>query len=162
MSGNGLYIGVPNGVILCADSTPQHGLFQGRLYHGYHDGPIRVESFLEMTEIMEKLFNDLQFPRPGLRDRSFSEDGTAPYYGKKENKRIMSDKDLLTQHGDLGTFIIRVQQRQGVTRQGRVTWSEQNKTIRFRSILELIKLIESGIIAEHPELAEEENPSWED
>ena len=73
----------------------------------------------------------------------------------------MSDKELLAQHGELGTFIIRVQQRQAGTWQGRVTWVDQNKTIRFRSIFELIKLMESGILSEHPELAETEDVSWD-
>ena len=163
MSGNGIYIGIPNGVVLCADGEPHHGMFRGRLYHGYHDGPIEIESFLEMTQIMENLFDDLQFPRPGLKDRSFNEDqAKAGHIDKKEKVRIMSDKELLTHRGELGTFIIRVQQRQGGTWQGRVTWVDQNKTIRFRSVLELIKLIESGIITEHPELAEDESPSWDE
>lgn len=163
MSKSELYIGIPNGVVLCADEEPRHGMFRGRLYHGYCDGPIEVTSFREMTQIMERLFDDLHFPWPGLKDRSFSdEQRQASHAARNEKVRVMSDKELLTQHGDLGTFIIRVQQRQGGTWQGRVTWADQNKTIRFRSILELIKLIESGIIAEHPELAEDEAPSWDD
>lgn len=156
------YIGIPNGVVLCADGQPQHGIFRGRLYHGYHDGAIEVTSFLEMAQVMEQLFNDLQFPRPAVKDRTFfEEDAKAGDGRKKEKERIMSDKELLTQHGELGTFIIRVQQRQAGTWQGRVTWVDQNKTIRFRSIFELIKLIESGIIAEHPELEEAEDPTWD-
>ncbi len=156
------YIGTPNGVVLCVDREPRHGLLGGRLYHGYHDGPVEVTSFLEMTQIMEHLFNELQFPRAGLKDRSFiEEDAKAGDGRKKEKERIMSDKELLMQRGELGTFIIRVQQRQAGTWQGRVTWVDQNKSIRFRSIFELIKLIESGIIAEHPELAESEDPSWD-
>lgn len=156
------YIGIPNGVVFCLDEEQHHGLFRGRLYHGYHDGPIEVASFLEMTQVMEHLFNELQFPRAGLRDRSFiEEDAKAGDGRRKEKERIMSDKELLAQHGELGTFIIRVQQRQAGTWQGRVTWVDQNKTIRFRSIFELIKLMESGIISEHPELAENEDPSWD-
>ena len=57
----------------------------------------------------------------------------------------MSDKDLLSKHGDLGTFIIRVQHRQNSSWQGRITWMDQNKTVYFRSIWEMIKLVEEAL-----------------
>lgn len=169
MSRSELYIGIPNGVVLCADEGLTHDTFKGRMYHKYSKEPIRVTSFLELIREMENFFNDIHFPRAGTRDRSFTEKppalgsaGNAGYY-QKEREQVMSDKDLLKMHGDIGTFIIRVQQRQGGTWQGRITWADQNKTVRFRSVLEMIKLIEDGILAEHPELLEEEeSPSWED
>lgn len=57
----------------------------------------------------------------------------------------MRDEELLSQHGDLGSFIIRVQHRQNSSWQGRITWMEQDKTLYFRSIWEMIKLIASAI-----------------
>ena len=42
-----------------------------------------------------------------------------------------------------GTFIVRIQYRQNATWQGHVTWVEENKTLPFRSALELIKMIDS-------------------
>ena len=57
----------------------------------------------------------------------------------------MSDENLLSKHGDLGTFIVRVQHRQNSSWQGRITWMEENKTICFRSVWEMIKLIESAV-----------------
>ncbi len=57
----------------------------------------------------------------------------------------MKDEELLSKHGDLGSFIIRVQHRQNSSWQGRVTWMEKDQTMNFRSVLELIKLIESAI-----------------
>ena len=57
----------------------------------------------------------------------------------------MKDKALLSKHGDIGTFIVRVQHRQNSSWQGRVTWMEQDRTIQFRSVWEMIKLIESAV-----------------
>ena len=57
----------------------------------------------------------------------------------------MTDNELLAKHGDIGTFIVRVQHRQNSTWQGRVTWMEENKTVQFRSVWEMIKLIESAV-----------------
>ena len=174
---NELYIGMPNGIVLCVDEVLEHDTFRGRIYHKYSKEAIPVSSFWELVREMENLFNDIQFPRAGIRDRSFTKEPPtgkgqiqskgnaqqAPGIIRKEREIVMSDKDLLKMHGDYGTFIIRVQQRQGGTWQGRITWADQNKTVRFRSILEMIKLIEDGILAEHPELLEEEDtPSWDE
>lgn len=57
----------------------------------------------------------------------------------------MSDDELLSKHGDLGTFILRVQRRQNSTWQGRITWVNENKTLQFRSVWELTKLIEEAL-----------------
>lgn len=174
---NELYIGMPNGVVLCADEVLEHDTFRGRLYHKYSKEAIQVSSFWELVREMENLFNEIQFPRAGTRDRSFTKDpppgethqqlkGTTPKAFRNDNRErkiVMSDKELLNMHGDYGTFIIRVQQRQGGTWQGRITWADRNKTVHFRSVLEMIKLIEDGMLAEHPELLEEEDtPNWDE
>ena len=57
----------------------------------------------------------------------------------------MSDESLLSKHGDIGTFIVRVQHRQNSSWQGRITWMEEDKTVCFRSIWEMIKLIENAV-----------------
>ena len=57
----------------------------------------------------------------------------------------MSDDELLSKHGDLGTFNLRVQHRQNSTWQGRITWVNENKTLQFRSVWELTKLIEEAL-----------------
>ncbi|MEZ3433507.1 MAG: hypothetical protein K1W34_02540 [Lachnospiraceae bacterium] len=49
---------------------------------------------------------------------------------------------MLEKHGDIGTFVIRVQHRQHSSWQGRVTWLEEDKSVYFRSVLELIKIID--------------------
>lgn len=74
----------------------------------------------------------------------------------------MSDEELLNKHGDLGTFIIRVQHRQNSSWQGRVTWTEKDKTVYFRSVWELIKLIAGALdTVSEPEEGQEEI-SWPD
>ena len=71
----------------------------------------------------------------------------------------MSDENLLSTQGDIGTFIVRVQHRQNSSWQGRLTWMEQDKTISFRSVWEMIKLIESAVdTVSEPE--EEAGADW--
>lgn len=58
---------------------------------------------------------------------------------------MMDDGRLLQQHGEIGTFVIRVQHRQHSSWQGRVTWLEEDETVYFRSALELLKLIDGAL-----------------
>ncbi|KUJ24914.1 hypothetical protein AR437_03050 [Christensenella hongkongensis] len=46
--------------------------------------------------------------------------------------------------GKKATFIVQIQYRQNATWQGQVVWSEKNEKKKFRSALELIKLIDSA------------------
>ena len=71
----------------------------------------------------------------------------------------MSDEVLLSKHGDIGTFIVRVQHRQNSSWQGRITWMEEDRTIQFRSVWEMIKLIESAV-DQVSEPEDKENYSW--
>ena len=79
---------------------------------------------------------------------------------KEELTRVMEDEEMLDMHGDLGTFIIRVQHRQNSSWQGRITWVEQDKTLYFRSVWEMMKLIEEAL-ADHKESQEDKEVlSW--
>ncbi len=44
-----------------------------------------------------------------------------------------------------GTFIVKVDYCDNGTWQGEVTWAEENKRERFRSMLELIKLMDEAM-----------------
>ena len=137
------YIGAPNGVVLCVDRS-NGGELIGSFYHSYSREPVPFVGIGQMTLRMEKLYDYLQFPFPGTNSRSF---GKVPPPQRKTHERIkvMTDNELLAKHGDIGTFIVRVQHRQNSTWQGRVTWMEENKTVQFRSVWEMIKLIESAV-----------------
>ena len=47
--------------------------------------------------------------------------------------------------GNKGTFIIKIDQCQNETWQGRVVWADKNKTEHFRSALELMQLIDGAV-----------------
>lgn len=137
------YIGAPNGVVLCVNE--RHGCeFGGHFYHSYKTEPTDFMDLGQMTLLMEKFFDDLQFPHPGTNERNFISQ-SKPYIPHQERTKIMSDEQLLQKHGDIGTFIVRVQHRQNSSWQGRITWMEEDKTIQFRSVWEMVKLIESAM-----------------
>ena len=75
-------------------------------------------------------------------------------------QKPLKDEELLMQHGDLGSFIIRVQHRQNSSWQGRLTWVEKDQTVNFRSVWEMVKLIDSALnCAGNPE-SETPDPAW--
>ena len=108
-----------------------------------------------MLEVLESIWNAIGYPQESLINRSFViqqnskekkdyisvsylEDGT-----KDKIKVELSEADMEKRRGEQDTFIVRIQYRQNATWQGHVTWVDENKTVPFRSALELIKLIDS-------------------
>lgn len=143
MTENGRYIGTPNGIVLCVDRVDA-GRIEGRLYHGYCGEGIPFAGYEGIIKIAEEFFNALGFPFMGTSDRDIN--GRTHSYQKKERMaRVLKDDELLENHGDMGTFVIRVQHRQHSSWQGRVTYLEENKSVYFRSVLELIKIIDGAL-----------------
>ncbi len=137
------YIGTPNGVILCVDCIRGQQL-HARFYHAYQQEPVVVYTIEDLLFELEAFYDSINFPHPTTNDRIF-QGALRQGKNRKERKKIMSDKELLSKHGDLGTFIIRVQHRQNSSWQGRITWMDKDKTVYFRSIWEMIKLVGSAL-----------------
>lgn len=143
MAGTGHYIGTPNGIVLCVGQNGS-GTVEGHLYHAYSREGIPFRGYEEIIRIAEELFNALGFPHMGTSDRDIH--GRTHNYQRKEGMaRVMKDGELLEKHGDMGTFVIRVQHRQHSSWQGRVTYLEEDRTVYFRSALELIKIIDGTL-----------------
>ncbi len=153
------YIGTPNGVVLCIDEKNKERI-RGRIYHAYQEEATPISTFEEMVFKLEEFYDSINFPHPTTNDRSFQEQTPHPA-PRKGREKIMSDNTLLERHGDLGSFIIRVQHRQNSSWQGRITWMEEDKTVRFRSIFEMIKLVESALDTIGPGEEAETEASWD-
>lgn len=159
MSSTQWYIGTPSGVVLCVDNV-EGRRWSGRLYHGYSREKINVHSVEELVYSLEQVYDYLNFPHATMNSRSFQKDNKQAQR-IPEREKIMRDEELLSKHGDMGTFIIRVQHRQNSSWQGRITWMDQDKTMYFRSIWELVKLIDSALdMVSPPE--DDRTPSWTD
>ena len=154
------YIGTPNGVVLCVEEIAA-GRMKGYFYHNYEEDGVAFSGIDDLLLKLEQFYDMLQFPHPTTNSRSFQEKQVRKNQSQ-EKVKIMNDDNLLSKHGDLGTFIIRVQHRQNNSWQGRITWMEKNKTIYFRSIWEMIKLIASALDTVSVQEGEEKEQSWDD
>ena len=100
-------------------------------------------------------FDRLGYPFPGTESHYFIKHEKTQ---RIKMTRKLSDEEMLKNNGEQGTFIIRVEQRQHSSWQGRVTWVEEGKTENFRSALELLKMIDGALGGmDIKEDAEEEN-----
>ena len=155
------YIGSPNGIVLCIDRVEAKRRMSGRFYHRYQ----RTETVFENTDQMlfqfEQFFDRIRFPYPTTSERTFQE-RTVEKKGSQERAEMMSDEELLRKHGELGTFVVRVQHRENSSWQGRITWMEKNRTLYFRSVWEMVKLIASAVetAGDQETEPEEKEPSW--
>lgn len=152
------YVGVPNGVVLCMDHVSE-GHPCGRLYHSYSRDAAAFSNMDEIVFRMESLYDHLKFPYPGTNPRTFKK-GQKKACPGQERTKLMKDEELLGMHGDLGTFIVRVQHRQNSSWQGRITWMEEDRTVCFRSIWEMVKLIASAVDTAGMEEETPKEPSW--
>ena len=142
MTNSQCYIGTPNGIVLCIDRKEDSDLY-GRFWHAYREDAVEFTRIYQFVKEADKFFDDIRFPHPATNVRTF---GTETALGRRQEKtRVMADEKLLEKRGDLGTFIVRVQHRQNSSWQGRLTWIEEDKTVYFRSIWEMIKLVESAL-----------------
>ena len=130
-------------MILCIDQA-QKGQLQGSFYHAYTKEAEDFSTIEEAIFGLERFYDSLNFPHPTTDNRTFIKEERHTKF-RQERTRIMKDEELLNRHGDLGTFIVRVQHRQNSSWQGRITWMDQNKTVYFRSIWEMIKLVEEAL-----------------
>ena len=53
------------------------------------------------------------------------------------------NRDILV--GKKGTFVVHVQYLENSTWQGEIVWAEKNESLKFRSALELLKIMDSAL-----------------
>ncbi|MCI9197533.1 MAG: hypothetical protein HFH55_06465 [Lachnospiraceae bacterium] len=132
---------------------------RGRLYHAYSREGLKIANMEQLLFELEHFYDSIDFPHPSTNNRTFQ--GEIPHIGHRAGKeKVMSDEELLGRHGDLGTFIIRVQHRQNSSWQGRITWMDQDKTVYFRSMWEMLKLVDSALDTVSRWEDDRDEPTW--
>lgn len=126
--------------VFCLDSIKDFDL-NGRLYVGAEKHGFSVGNTGEFVKILEYIFDYCDFPQASHENRSFW-----PEKQVNNDKKVafMEEKMIESQpepKGEKATFIVQVQFRQHATWQGTVQWVEKGLTQRFRSELELMKLM---------------------
>ncbi len=94
------------------------------------------QSLTQLLSIMEHRLNITKFPQAFEELRSFGAPRTAPF---------SEDSDTPLTSGSLATFTVRVMFRQNASWQGSILWQEGKQEESFRSVLEMIFLLDSAL-----------------
>ncbi len=119
---------------ICID-TCENGVLTGRLYNPYMNEGKRFQSMMQLLLEMEKVLNTMDFPQSSSTIRTF--------LPMEERSAGPSEKHY--RMGAAATFEVRVLFRQNVSWQGSVCWLEARQEQYFRSVLELILLIDNAL-----------------
>ncbi len=152
-----LYISpaIASAVRICIDEYKDCD-WKGRMYTRLNTEAIPFQNIYEVLNLMTVFWNAIKFPQASTISRTFTGsqkiqeeqiaafDVVYPEDGTRDKIKVeLSETDMEKKQGEQGTFIVKIRYRQNATWQGHVTWVEENKTVPFRSALELIKLIDS-------------------
>jgi hypothetical protein len=137
----------PDLVCVCVNSVEKDE-YSGVLWHQYEDRPVAFQGTWQLIQIMEDLYDSLDFPQCSTAARSFIKKKMSDHRIGKKEAMTMDSKRIQDKSGDLGTFVIHVKYRQNATWQGEVVWAEKKQKQCFRSALELIKMIDGALESE--------------
>lgn len=116
--------------------------FQGRLYNPFFAEERSFDNLMQLLLLVEELLEKMAFPQPFTEQRTFWKARGAQGAEQALPADAAIGKDA---RGKLATFQIKVVFRQNASWQGTVNWLEQNTEENFRSVWELVRLIDSAL-----------------
>ena len=120
--------------LVCIDSYNRKVL-SGRIISPYYEGCISFESTMEFLQNIESILEEMNWPQSFSSIRSFK---------NSEEKSLPISSEHIKE-GKLATFYLRVLFRQNSSWQGSLCWYEKQKVESFRSVLELLTLMDSAL-----------------
>ena len=122
--------------MVCVDSYEQ-GVLTGRFYnYGQEEEGCSFHSLTQLLVGMEHILDSANFPQSFTAVRSFS---------VMPEPKLGSPADEKFRKGKLATFVFKGLFRQHTSWQGSITWWEEQSEQAFRSVLELILLMDSAL-----------------
>ncbi len=120
---------------ICIDGY-KNSVLEGRLYQynpEFEEG-ICFHSAIEFLKYMELIMKETHFPE--LQEcRTFQQ---------TEEMELVKPSPTFKKTGERATFVVKILFRQHTSWQGTVLWCEKEKEMSFRSVLELLLLIDSA------------------
>jgi hypothetical protein len=115
----------------------EEGVPEGRLFHpNLENGGFRFRSLTQLVLKIEELLDGMNYPQSFTAKRTFASVPVKP---------TGLEALVQEQNGARGTFLLRVIFQQHTTWQGTVNWLEGKGEQSFRSVLELILLMDSAL-----------------
>ena len=125
--------------LVCIDDYTNK-IMRGRIYTPHLPNGVEFAGVMDLLLQMEKMFEDLKCPQAFSSLRTFR-----PGNGERIAPTEAS-KDI--REGAVATFSLRILFRQNSSWQGSVMWHEGKTEEPFRSVLELLMLMDSALAIE--------------
>ena len=110
---------------------------QGTLTGAGLERPVSFHSLAQLLMTMEGLMDQNNRPQRGEEHRAFA-----------QPRPLESAEAAETERAALATFQTQVLFRQNASWQGNLLWAEKQMDARFRSVLELVRLMDSALSVE--------------
>lgn len=123
--------------MVCIDAY-EDGIPAGQIRNPYFTGGRQFHGLMQFLQLMEDLLDSTQLPQSFTAARSFGPVTERPPTGATDES---------SQTGRLATFAVRVLFRQNASWQGSVTWLETGQEESFRSVLELLLMMDGALSA---------------
>ena len=141
-----------------------NGAIIGELRSRFIDEPYRFTSLIQMIRKMEDIFDIKKFPQSSVKLRSFDKTPQGNEKREAESRIPMIDNNTDAtvtdnQENARCTFEIAVRFRQNASWQGEILWAERNMKQNFRSVLEMLKLMDEAL-TEGSDVTR--SPNWRD
>lgn len=123
--------------VICIDSYDD-GIPAGVILNPYLNQPKPFRGVIQLLKETDRMLSDMRMPQSFTQPRAFA----APL--PTEASTVVRSETEQTS-GKLATFSVSVLFRQNASWQGTVTWMDKNREESFRSVLELLLLMDSAL-----------------
>ena len=130
--------------LICVDSV-QNCEPSGFLYNPYMPNRTAFFGYFSFIRVMDGFFDRMQCPQAYQKYRVWKAGESGERRTKEEVTRFMAEETFRPGKGGKATFTIQVQFRQNATWQGTLAWMENKKVQQFRSVLEMVKLMDKAL-----------------
>lgn len=115
----------------------------GILESSYLGKSISFRNEIEFLFAVDSLMNQIGGPQESFMPRNFFNHSRRKWTVRKAELNMAEDtnKIIPIKADTKATFVIDVQYRQHASWQGTITWAEKGETRRFRSVLEMLRLM---------------------
>jgi hypothetical protein len=124
--------------MVCIDSY-EGRVPKGRIYNQYMDGEISFASMMDFILAMEDMLEKMNYPQAYEEKRTFQRTKDSGYNVKE---------CPITEKGKLATFELKIFFRQNASWQGTLGWLDEGHEESFRSVLEMMFLMDSALQGE--------------
>ena len=121
--------------IVCIDEY-HNRVLSGRMYNPFWEEGISFRSTMEFIKEMDAMLEEMNFPQSFSVNRVFQ-----PVPARGTVSALPTER----RDGKLATFSVSILFRQNASWQGAVSWLEGEREESFRSVLELLLLLDSAL-----------------